>query len=86
MADSIPILMKKASELDLPCRAANCLKNEGVFYIGDLVQKTERQLMLHPNFGHRSLMQIKEKLADMGLHLGMQLEDWPPQASNPENI
>jgi DNA-directed RNA polymerase subunit alpha len=86
MADSIPILMKKASELDLPCRAANCIKNEGVVYIGDLVQKTERQLMLHPNFGHRSLMQIKEKLADMGLHLGMELEDWPPQDINPEHI
>ena len=58
--------------------AANCLKNDNIVYIGDLIQKTEAEMLRTPNFGRKSLNEIKEVLSGMGLHLGMDVEDWPP--------
>lgn len=80
------LLRKEVSELNLQCRPANCLKYNDIIYIGDLVQMTEVELLRTPNFGLKSLMEVKYRLADMGLHLGMELKDWPPQGINPENI
>ena len=73
-----PLLLKKVDELELSVRSANCLKNDNIVYIGDLIQKTEVEMLRTPNFGRKSLNEIKEVLSGMGLHLGMDVEDWPP--------
>ncbi len=72
-------LLKKVEELELSVRSANCLKNDNIIYIGDLVQKSEGDMLRTPNFGRKSLNEIKEVLTVMGLHLGMQVEGWPPE-------
>ncbi len=72
-------LLLKVDELELSVRSANCLKNDGITYIGELVQKTENEMLRTPNFGRKSLNEIKELLASMDLHLGMQVEGWPPE-------
>jgi DNA-directed RNA polymerase subunit alpha len=83
--DSIPdlefnaALLKKVDELELSVRSANCLKNDNIVYIGDLIQKTEAEMLRTPNFGRKSLNEIKEVLAAMGLHLGMDVPNWPPE-------
>ncbi len=74
-----PALLKKVDELELSVRSANCLKNDNIVYIGDLIQKTEAEMLRTPNFGRKSLNEIKEVLAAMGLHLGMEVSDWPPE-------
>ena len=71
-------LLKKVEELELSVRSANCLKNDNIIYIGDLVQRTEVQLLKTPNLGKKSLTEIKDVLAERGLTLGMVLEHWPP--------
>ena len=71
-------LLKKVDELELSVRSANCLKNDNIVYIGDLIQKTEAEMLRTPNFGRKSLNEIKEVLATMGLHLGMEVTNWPP--------
>jgi len=71
-------LLKKVDELELSVRSANCLKNDNIVYIGDLIQKTEAEMLRTPNFGRKSLNEIKEVLASMGLHLGMDVPNWPP--------
>ena len=71
-------LLRKVDELELSVRSANCLKNDNIVYIGDLVQKTEAEMLRTPNFGRKSLNEIKEVLATMGLHLGMEVANWPP--------
>ncbi len=73
-----PALLKKVDELELSVRSANCLKNDNIVYIGDLIQKTEAEMLRTPNFGRKSLNEIKEVLAQMGLHLGMDVPGWPP--------
>src|SRR5271165_6121209 len=73
-----PALLKKVDELELSVRSANCLKNDNITYIGDLIQKTEGEMLRTPNFGRKSLNEIKEVLAQMGLHLGMEVTGWPP--------
>ena len=73
-----PALLKKVDELELSVRSANCLKNDNITYIGDLIQKTEGEMLRTPNFGRKSLNEIKEVLAQMGLHLGMEVSGWPP--------
>lgn len=72
-------LLRKVDELELSVRSANCLKNDNVVYIGDLVQKTEAEMLRTPNFGRKSLNEIKEVLAQMGLSLGMDVPAWPPE-------
>ena len=72
-------LLRKVDELELSVRSANCLKNDNIIYIGDLVQKTEAEMLRTPNFGRKSLNEIKEVLAQMGLHLGMEIANWPPE-------
>lgn len=72
-------LLKKVDELELSVRSANCLKNDNIVYIGDLIQKTEAEMLRTPNFGRKSLNEIKEVLAQMGLHLGMEVSNWPPE-------
>lgn len=72
-------LLRKVEELELSVRSANCLKNDNIVYIGDLVQKTEQEMLRTPNFGRKSLNEIKEVLAQMGLHLGMEIPSWPPE-------
>ena len=74
-----PLLLKKVDELELSVRSANCLKNDNIVYIGDLIQKTEAEMLRTPNFGRKSLNEIKEVLTAMGLHLGMDIPDWPPE-------
>jgi DNA-directed RNA polymerase subunit alpha len=74
-----PALLKKVDELELSVRSANCLKNDNIVYIGDLIQKTEAEMLRTPNFGRKSLNEIKEVLAQMGLHLGMEVANWPPE-------
>ncbi len=74
-----PALLKKVDELELSVRSANCLKNDNIVYIGDLIQKTEAEMLRTPNFGRKSLNEIKEVLAQMGLHLGMEVAGWPPE-------
>ena len=74
-----PAFLKKVDELELSVRSANCLKNDNIVYIGDLVQKTEAEMLRTPNFGRKSLNEIKEVLAQMGLHLGMEIPNWPPE-------
>ena len=73
-----PVLLKKVDELELSVRSANCLKNDNIVYIGDLIQKSEAEMLRTPNFGRKSLNEIKEVLATMGLHLGMEVPNWPP--------
>ncbi len=80
--DELPFnknLLKKVEELELSVRSANCLKNDNIVYIGDLVQKTESDMLRTPNFGRKSLNEIKEVLANMGLSLGMMVPEWPPE-------
>ncbi len=80
--DELPFnrnLLKKVDELELSVRSANCLKNENIFYIGDLVQKSEGDMLKTPNFGRKSLNEIKEVLAQMGLGFGMSIQSWPPE-------
>ncbi len=72
-------LLRKVDELELSVRSANCLKNDNIVYIGDLVQKSEAEMLRTPNFGRKSLNEIKEVLAQMGLHLGMEIPGWPPE-------
>jgi len=73
-----PHLLRKVDELELSVRSANCLKNDNIVYIGDLVQKTEAEMLRTPNFGRKSLNEIKEVLTSMGLSLGMEVPGWPP--------
>jgi DNA-directed RNA polymerase subunit alpha len=80
--DELPFnknLLRKVDELELSVRSANCLKNDNIIYIGDLVQKTEAEMLRTPNFGRKSLNEIKEVLSHMGLHLGMEIAGWPPE-------
>jgi len=80
--DELPFnknLLRKVDELELSVRSANCLKNDNIIYIGDLVQKSEAEMLRTPNFGRKSLNEIKEVLAQMGLHLGMEIPNWPPE-------
>jgi DNA-directed RNA polymerase subunit alpha len=72
------ILLRPVDELELTVRSANCLKAENIYYIGDLIQRTENELLKTPNLGRKSLNEIKEVLASRGLTLGMKLENWPP--------
>ena len=72
-------LLRKVDELELSVRSANCLKNDNIVYIGDLVQKSEAEMLRTPNFGRKSLNEIKEVLSTMGLHLGMEIPNWPPE-------
>lgn len=75
-----PWLLKKVYDLDeLSVRATNCLKNDNIVYVGDLVQKTESEMLKTPNFGRKSLNEIKEKLAKIGLKFGMEIPNWPPE-------
>ena len=74
-----PYLLKKVDELELSVRSANCLKNDNIVYIGDLVQKTESEMLKTPNFGRKSLNEIKEVLTSMGLKFGMDVQGWPPE-------
>ena len=80
--DQLPFnrnLLRKVDELELSVRSANCLKNDNIVYIGDLVQKSENDMLRTPNFGRKSLNEIKEVLENMGLGLGMDVEGWPPE-------
>ena len=80
--DDLPFnrnLLRKVDELELSVRSANCLKNDNIVYIGDLVQKTEQEMLRTPNFGRKSLNEIKEVLTNMGLALGMAVSGWPPE-------
>jgi hypothetical protein len=74
-----PILLKKVDTLELGVRAANCFKNDGIVYVGDLVKKTEQEMMRMPNFGRSSVQEVQGLLASMGLHLGMDVPSWPPE-------
>jgi DNA-directed RNA polymerase subunit alpha len=73
-----PILLRPVDDLELTVRSANCLKAEDIYYIGDLVQRSENELLKTPNLGKKSLSEIKSVLAERGLSLGMKLENWPP--------
>jgi DNA-directed RNA polymerase subunit alpha len=80
--DDLPFnrnLLRKVDELELSVRSANCLKNDNIVYIGDLVQKSEQEMLRTPNFGRKSLNEIKEVLTNMGLTLGMTVAGWPPE-------
>ncbi len=77
-ADLADLLRRPIDHLDLSVRSMNCLKSDNVFYVGDLVIRSEQQMLRTPNFGRKSLTEIKEVLSKMGLELGMQVEDWPP--------
>ncbi|HCR85962.1 MAG TPA: DNA-directed RNA polymerase subunit alpha [Alphaproteobacteria bacterium] len=72
-------LLKRVDELELSVRSANCLKNDNIVYIGDLVRKTESEMLRTPNFGRKSLNEIKEVLSEMGLRFGMEISNWPPE-------
>jgi DNA-directed RNA polymerase subunit alpha len=72
-------LLRKVDELELSVRSANCLKNDNIVYIGDLVQRSEPEMLRTPNFGRKSLNEIREVLKVMGLELGMDVENWPPE-------
>ena len=78
--DFDPILLRPVDDLELTVRSANCLKAENIYYIGDLVQKTENELLKTPNLGKKSLTEIKDVLASRSLSLGMKLENWPPES------
>ena len=71
-------LLRKVDELELSVRSMNCLKNDNIIYIGDLVQKSEGEMLRTPNFGRKSLNEIKEVLTGMSLYLGMEIPNWPP--------
>ena len=77
-AEIDPILLRPVDDLELTVRSANCLKAEGIYYVGDLIQRTEVELLKTPNLGKKSLTEIKDVLASRGLSLGMRLENWPP--------
>ena len=77
-SDVDPILLRPVDDLELTVRSANCLKAESIYYIGDLIQRTEVELLKTPNLGKKSLTEIKDVLATRGLSLGMRLENWPP--------
>jgi len=77
--DFDPVLLRPVDDLELTVRSANCLKAENIFYIGDLIQRTEVELLKTPNLGKKSLTEIKDILALKGLSLGMRLENWPPE-------
>ena len=77
-----PILLRPVDDLELTVRSANCLKAESIYYIGDLIQRTEVELLRTPNLGKKSLTEIKDVLASRGLSLGMRLENWPPAATH----
>ncbi len=81
-----PILLRPVDDLELTVRSANCLKAESIYYIGDLIQRTEVELLKTPNLGKKSLTEIKEVLASRGLALGMRLENWPPPGLDQEKI
>ncbi len=81
-----PILLRPVDELELTVRSANCLKAENIFYIGDLIQRSENELLKTPNLGRKSLNEIKEVLASRGLTLGMKLESWPPAGLEAKRI
>ena len=72
-------LLKRVEELELSVRSMNCLKNDNIIYIGDLVQKTEPEMLRTPNFGRKSLNEIIEVLVTMALYLGMEVPNWPPE-------
>jgi DNA-directed RNA polymerase subunit alpha len=72
-------LLKKVDDLELSVRSQNCLKNDNIVYIGDLVVKTEGEMLKTPNFGRKSLNEIKELLASMNLRFGMEIQEWPPE-------
>ena len=72
-------MLRKVEELELSVRSANCLKNDNIVYIGDLVQKSESEMLRTPNFGRKSLNEIKEVLTNMGLNLGQIIPEWPPE-------
>jgi DNA-directed RNA polymerase subunit alpha len=76
--DIDPILLRPVDDLELTVRSANCLKAESIYYVGDLIQRTEVELLKTPNLGKKSLTEIKDVLAARGLSLGMRLENWPP--------
>ncbi len=80
-----PILLRPVDDLELTVRSANCLKAESIYYIGDLIQRTEVELLKTPNLGKKSLTEIKDVLASRGLSLGMRLENWPPASLRQEN-
>jgi DNA-directed RNA polymerase subunit alpha len=75
-----PILLRPVDDLELTVRSANCLKAENIYYIGDLVQRTEVELLKTPNLGKKSLTEIKDVLASRGLALGMRFDNWPPSS------
>ncbi len=79
-----PILLRPVDDLELTVRSANCLKAESIYYIGDLIQRTEVELLKTPNLGKKSLTEIKDVLASRGLSLGMRLESWPPASLRQE--
>ncbi len=81
-----PVLLRPVDDLELTVRSANCLKAESIYYIGDLIQRTEVELLKTPNLGKKSLTEIKEVLASRGLALGMRLENWPPPGLDHEKI
>ncbi len=88
-ADIDPILLRPVDDLELTVRSANCLKAESIYFIGDLIQRTEVELLKTPNLGKKSLTEIKDVLATKGLSLGMRLENWPPaslSAKEPEAV
>ncbi len=80
-----PILLRPVDDLELTVRSANCLKAESIYYIGDLIQRTEVELLKTPNLGKKSLTEIKDVLASRGLSLGMRLENWPPASLRKES-
>jgi DNA-directed RNA polymerase subunit alpha len=80
-----PILVRPVDDLELTVRSANCLKAESIYYIGDLIQRTEVELLKTPNLGKKSLTEIKDVLASRGLSLGMRLENWPPASLRQES-
>ena len=80
-----PILIRPVDDLELTVRSANCLKAENIYYIGDLIQRTEVELLKTPNLGKKSLTEIKDVLASRGLSLGMRLENWPPPSLKGDN-
>jgi DNA-directed RNA polymerase subunit alpha len=81
-----PVLLRPVDDLELTVRSANCLKAENIYYIGDLVQRSEVELLKTPNLGKKSLTEIKDVLASRGLSLGSRLESWPPPGFIRENL
>ena len=79
-----PILLQSVDDLELTVRSANCLKAENIYYIGDLVQRSESELLKTPNLGKKSLNEIKDVLSARGLSLGMKLQNWPPASLAPQ--